>query len=63
MKIKVKDEKIEGLKNYAKDRLERIDRGENTTMCELGQQHELRMLIEELEKYDAKQTQSDVSCL
>lgn len=50
MKIKVKDANIEEMKQYAEERIERVDRGENTTMCELGQKHELRVLIDKLEK-------------
>ena len=50
MKIKVKDANIEEMKQYVNERIERTDRGESTTMCELGQIHELNVLKEKLEK-------------
>ena len=52
MKIKVNDKTIEKLRAYAKERLEKVDHEENTTMCEFGQRHELEMLLITLDRME-----------
>ena len=44
MKINVKDATIEKVLRIIKDRKKLAERGENATMFELAQQHELKML-------------------
>lgn len=44
MKINVKDATIEKVLRIIKDRKKLAERGENATMFELAQEHELKML-------------------
>ena len=50
MKINVKDATIDKILNIIKERKKQCDRGENATMFEMAQMHELKMLQYTIEK-------------